>query len=306
MASRLFYVTPSGGALTVVTCSKTIFLRGRRIAVATWSEQLPTIDDWLVATYAESETSLWLHAALAGMWSSTNTGGLWHNLKRARDSSVLYKVQWDGPGLRVALCDQHAALEGGLGNLIKNDQLYRRGLISIPPAITAMREIRTAFPDVEAIMLPASPKESNSMRLALARVLLVRPQALARLEAKQPVTLVSPHRLLPALVRHRAPDRMSSLEDPPGRKLWAAPRLAYFLAHRSVAQAKDWLRRAFVEKPKASLASVRDFMADRPEESTIELLRAIGYLIRAVLEGWAAILVALALLIGALSRAGLL
>ncbi len=305
MADRKLYMTPNGKALTVVTCSKQIVLRGRRIACGHWSERLPKMDGWVVSVYAESAVSLWLYSALSGMWGSPDTGGLLHNLKRTRAASVLYEVQWSGLGLKVVLCDQDPALEGGLSTLIKDYGLWLQGRISMPPAIAAIREISAAFPDVDAIMLPASPMESNSMRLALARVLFVRPEALARLGDRPALALVPSHRLLPALIRHRAPDRMASLEDPPGRKLWVAPRLAYFLTRRRVAQAKDWLRRVFVEKPEASWSSVRDFFADRPKGSAIELIRAVGYLVGSLLEGWAAIILAIGLLIGALSRAGL-
>ena len=61
-----------------------------------------------------------------------------------------------------------------------------------------------------------------------------------------------------------------------------------------------------VENPKESLASVREFLADLPAGSRAELLRSIGYLVRSQLDGWAHVRVALAVLIGALSPAGLL
>jgi hypothetical protein len=306
MASRLLYFLPSGRAVTVIVCTKLIFLRGKRIAAINWRKRLRTVDGWVIAVYAEREPSLWLYTALSGMWGNAGTGGLLRNVKRARDVSVVYEVQWEGTGLRVALCDQDPAFEGGLGNLIEQERQFRRGEIEIPPAIVRARELRSAYPDIEAIMLPASPMESNAMRLALARVLLIRPEALEPIEPSRATILTSPLRLLVRLLRHRAPERIASLEDPPGRRLWVAPRLGFFLARRRLAQAKDWLRRVFVENPAASLASVREFFADTPRESLAELLRSIGYMSRSLLEGWAHVLVALAILIGALSRAGLL
>ncbi len=300
------YLTPFGQALTVVTCSKTVVVQGRRTPATRWLDQLPMIDQWVVAVYSESKLSLWLHSALSGMLGSPSTGGLIHNLNRVRTANVFYEAQWDGSGLKVALCDQNPALEGGLAKLIESERLFRRGSIPIPPAIAAMREIWTAFPEVNAILLPASPMESNAMRLALAHVLLVRPGALARAETRRVLTPPTlPHRLLLQLLGLTAPDRMSSLEDPPGRKLWAAPRLGFFLVKRRVAQIKDWARRVFLENPKAACASVWALLAD-PPDSTIELLRAIGYVTGSLLQGWAAILLALAVLIGALSHAGLL
>jgi hypothetical protein len=306
MSLRRLYFLPSGRAVTVVACTKRIFLRAKRIAANDWRGRLRTIDGWVVGVYAETEDSLWLYTALTGMWGKAGTGGLVHNLKRARDASVVYEAQWEGSGLRVALCDQDPAFEGGLGNLIKQAELFERGEIAMPPAIARAREVFTAHPNIEAVMLPASPIESNAMRLALARVLLIRPEALTAIEPGKAKVLDAPLRLLGRLLAHRAPDRIASLEDPPGRRLWVAPRLGFFLARRRLAQAKDWLRRVFVENPKASLASVREFLADLPIGPRAELLRSIGYLVRSLLEGWAHVLVALAVLIGALSRAGLL
>jgi hypothetical protein len=306
MAHRRLYFLPSGRAVTVVICAKLIFLRGKRIAATDWRKRLHTVDGWVVAVYADREPSLWLYTALSGMWGNAGTGGLLHNVKRARDANVVYEVQWEGPGLKVALSDQDPAFEGGLAYLIEQERLFLRNEIGIPPAIIRARELRSAYPDIEAIMLPASPIESNAMRLALARVLLIRPEALEVIEPRRATILTSPLRLLGRLLWHRAPARIASLEDPPGRRLWVAPRLGFFLARRRLAQVKDWMRRVFVENPAASLASVREFFADRPKESLADLLRSVGYLGRSLLEGWAHVMVALAILIGAFSRAGLL
>jgi hypothetical protein len=306
MASRGLYFTPSGKALIVVICRKLTFIRADRVRRDDWRERLPTIDGWVVAVYAESEQSLWLYSALSGIWGMTSTGGLVPNLKRARDASVAYEVQWAGPGLKVALCDQDPAFEGGLGDLTKEGEAFRRGEIPMPPWIARGREIRTALPGVDAIMLPASPQESNVMRIALGHTLLIRPQALVGVKPDRALTLTSPYGVVLRTMTHRAPDRMGSLEDPPGRKLWVAPRVAYNLTRRRVAQVKDAMRRIFVEKPKESLPSVREFLADGPKETLGERLRSLGFLFRSLLEGWAAFLFALAALIGALSRAGLL
>jgi hypothetical protein len=308
MASRGLYFLPSGRELPVVICGKTIYLRANRVSADNWIQRQDLFDGWIVGVYAETETGLWLYTALAGgMWGKPTTGGLVQNLKRAGDASVVYEVQWPGLGLRVALCDKDPAMEGGLANLIKQEAQWRRGDIPMPPSVVRVREIWKCFPEVDAIMLPASPVESNAMRLALSRVLLIRPRALARIdEPEQASTLDSPARLLPKLVLHRAPDRMASLEDPPGRRLWTAPRLGYSLTRRRVAQVKDSLRRVLLEKPKESFSSMREFLAEMPKESLGELVTAIGYLVRSLLEGWAAVLVALAALIGALARIGLL
>ena len=306
--ARRFFFTPSGRALIVVICSKTIYLRARRLPKARWFERLETFEGWVIGVYAESEDSLWLHSALAGgMLGKPTTGGLGQNLRRTRDAYVAYEVQWTGSGLRVALCDKDPAFEGGLGNLTEELNQWRRGEISTPPAITRVREIMAELPDVDAIMLPASPIESNAFRVALARVLLIRPGALKALEEpKSALELGSVWRLVLRLLRHRAPDRMASLEEPPGRKLWTLPRLLYFLTKRRVARAKDWLRRVLVEKPKESVASIREFLEDAPADSLTETITAVGYLARSLLEGWAAVLVALAGLIGALAKAGIL
>jgi hypothetical protein len=293
--------------LVVVVCFKLIYLRGRRKAAGSWLQRQMTFDGWIVGVYAESEISLWLYTALAGMWGKPTTGGLFQNLKRARDASVIYEVQWQGSGLRVALCDKDPAFEGGLANLAKEMRQWRRGDIPIPPAVVRAREIWRSHPDVDAIMLPASPIESNAMRLALARVLLIRPEALERVgEPDCAVVLDLPRRLLAKLILHRAPDRMASLEDPPGPKLWTTPRLLYFLTRRRIAQAKDCLRRVLLEKPRESIASIREFLTDMPKESLGELITALSYLVRSLLEGWAAVIGALAVLIGALAQAGLL
>jgi hypothetical protein len=298
-------ITPNGRALTVVTCSKKILLRGLRVESRHWSERLPTVAGWVVAVYAESEIALWLYSALSGMLGAPDTGGLLRNIARTDDSSVLYAAQWSS-GLRVGLADQDPALEGGLSALMRNEQLWRQGTIPMPAAVAAIQEIAATCPDVDAILLPASPKESNSMRVALARVLLVRPGAMARLNDPRPLALPRRLVLLPAIALHRAPDRTASLEDPPGKTLWVAPRIAYFLIRRRIAQAKDWLRRVFIEKPRSSIVSVGEFLSDRPDGSAIELLRAFADLAHSLLEGWALLLIAVAMLIGALSKVGLL
>jgi hypothetical protein len=306
MPSQQLYITPAGRAPTVVSCSKRIVIRGRRVPVTQWTDRLPKVDGWYVIVYSESNFSLWLHTALARMLGTPSTGGLRRHLRRSASTFIHYAVQWSGHGLRVALCDQEPALEGGLANLMNLEQLFVRGQIPIPPQLAAARELRAAFPDVEAILIPASPIESNASRQIFAHVLLVRPSAIHRLGPRPPEVLSAPKSLLGALLTHRAPDRTASMEDPPGRRLWVAPRLAYLLSRRRVAQAKDALRWKLVERPRLACKSFLEFLASPQSESISELLRAVADLVRAILHGWAALLLALAVLVGALHEAGLL
>jgi hypothetical protein len=141
-----------------------------------WFDQFPHFDrDWRLTAIAESPRHAYLHAALSRMSGTPNTGGLRRNLRRARETTVVYGVK---ATFEVALCHRDPAFEGGPGKLREQINEHGQGLISIPPSLSRLREIEAFQPRIDMILLPSSPLMSNLLRLQLATPALIRRSAL--------------------------------------------------------------------------------------------------------------------------------
>lgn len=150
-------------------CEDSVWLSANRKEASNWLERFPQIGNWLMTTIAESPRHAYLHGALSKM-TSPSTGGLLRNLKRVQSTMALYYVE---ENFEVALCHRDPAFEDGPGRLLRLSNLFEAGQISIPPALTRLREIESTMTPVDIIVLPPSPLMSNQMRLQLATPALV-------------------------------------------------------------------------------------------------------------------------------------
>lgn len=187
--SRRYMLLPSGLWVPLERCDEAVWLAATRREADSWLDQFPQLgaecqldDNWLVTTIAESRRKAHLHTALARMSDTPNTAGLLTNLRRTKETSVLYGITGS---FEVALAHRHTAFEGGLGRLLEVARAFEKGLISMPPSLTRLREIESSTgPRVDIIVLPPSPLMSNLLRLQLAAPVLVRRSTLATMQPR--------------------------------------------------------------------------------------------------------------------------
>lgn len=120
------------------------------------------------------------------------------------------------------------------------------------------------------------------------------------------VTLRADDRSVPAAGRRKLRQHLSRGYATPHerpKRMLASPRLAFFVMRRRIAATKDAARRILFEIPARTWRHFREFLGE--EEVTLtELMYAVGYLVKATFYPAAALLAALATLLGVLAQVG--
>jgi len=168
-ASRRLLALPSG-FVPLMGCKDSIVVSARRKEADSWLDQFPEIGNgWLLTDIADTLLHARLHSALSIM-SSSKIGGLWSNLKLAKKETALYSIE---AAFDVAICNRDTAFEAGPSEILRLSDEYKRGLISIPPSLSRLREFEASTQRVDIVVLPPSPQMSNQLRLQLATPALV-------------------------------------------------------------------------------------------------------------------------------------